>query len=59
MNLIYKSDEKPYVKPLLLKRKGTQVSYQYFRSYVVETGRIELRFCAEIALIEGYDSAKP
>jgi len=32
MNLISESTEKPYTKPLLAKRKGTQVSYQYLRS---------------------------
>ena len=40
-NLICKSAEKPCAKPLLTKRKGTQVSYQYLRSNMVEVTGLE------------------
>ena len=34
-NLLCQSGENPCIKPLLTKRKGTQVSYQYLRSNMV------------------------
>ena len=39
--LFGKSAEKPYGKLLLTKRNGTQVSYQYLRSNMVEVGGVE------------------
>ena len=39
--LFGKSAEKPYGKLLLTKRNGTQVSYQYLRSNMVEPRGIE------------------
>ena len=39
--LFGKSAEKPYGKLLLTKRNGTQVSYQYLRSYVVGVAGFE------------------
>ena len=39
--LFGKSAEKPYGKLLLTKRKGTQVSYQYLRSNMVEARGVE------------------
>ena len=40
-NLTSKNAEKPCTKPLLLKRKGTQVSYQYLRSNMVRATGLE------------------
>ena len=41
--LICKSIENPCVKPLLTKREGTQVSYQYLRSTLLRHRGFEPR----------------
>ena len=45
INLFNKSGEDPCSKRFSIKRKGTQVSYQYLRSNMVRMTGLDLHFC--------------